>query len=340
MPSDDRAVRALEAVAGDRDAFRSAVARTVDEVGGMLERAGASEDRERSRRALGPMARGRIDADRFASLLADEDGLGPEAVEQLERARGVLTDVHGAGDELYHVRLEEGGDLRDAVARATARLGRAFGAARTVELARSGRWRLEDHGGYLEAFPLGMWNGRERAIAPPVVVALSGRDLRPAGLCEYLDGTAKIVLVVEGAAPPAALVRLVTPGVTVVQTADPEDLSVLEDRETPAVAALFDGGAGVARFVHRPEGGDDPEARTSLEEVPDEADVRPVGTASRGQQIEELRQLEALARPGADARTSENGTGPDAGAEPAEAEPADRLAGWLLRQSGLDRMEG
>lgn len=340
MPSDDRSVRALEALAGDRDAFRSAVARTVDEVGGMLERAGAREGGERSRRALGPMARGRIDPERFAGLLGEEEALDPKAAEQLERAREVLADVHGAGDDPYHVRLEEGGSLRDAVAEATARLGRAFGAARTVELARSGRWRPEDHGSYLEAFPFGMWNGHERAIAPPVVVELSGRDLWPAALCEYVDGSTKIVLIVEGAAPPAALVRLVTPGVTVVQTDDPDDLSALSDREGSAVAALFDGSAGAARFAHRPGPAAAADARFSLEDLPEEADVRPVGTMSRAQQIEELRQLQALARSTAGTRASENGAGPDAAGEATEAEPADRLAGWLLRQSGLDQVEG
>ena len=340
MPSDDRAVRALEALAEDRDAFRSAVARTVDEVGGLLERQGASADGERSGRALGAMARGRIDAERFARLLGESGALQPETAEQLERAREALTEVHEAGDDLYRVRLEEGDDLRDAVADATARLGRAFGAARTVELARSGRWRLEDHGGYLEAFPFGMWNGREREIAPPLVVELAGRDLRPAGLCEFLDGAAKIVLVVEGAAPPAALVRLVTPGVAVVQTDDPDELSMLGGREGPAVAALFDEGAGAARFVHRPEAGDDPAARTGLGSLPEVDDVRPVGTVSRAQQLEELHQLAALARSSAGAAVSENGAGPEAGREEGEPDPADRLAGWLLRQSGLDRVEG
>ena len=128
MPSDDRSVRALEAVDGDRDTFRSAVARTVDEVGAMLERAGARERGERSSRAQGPMARGRIDVERFASLLGEDDALDPEAVEQLERAREVLVEVHEAGDDLYRVRLEEGDSLPDTVADATARLGRAFGA--------------------------------------------------------------------------------------------------------------------------------------------------------------------------------------------------------------------
>lgn len=340
MPSDDRAVRAFEALAGDRDAFRSAVARTVDEVGALLERQRSPHDGQRSERALGAMARGRIDTDRFASLLGGDEALEPEALEQVERAHEVLSEVHGAGEEAYRLRLEEGESLRDAVARATARLGRAFGAARTAELARTGRYRVQDHGGYLDSFPFGMWNRSEREIAPPLVVELQGRDLRPAGLCEFLDGGAKIALVVEGAAPPASLVRLVTPGVAVLQAADPAGLRALEDRDGPAVASLFEEDAGAARFIHRPEAGASPAARTSLEDLPAEEGVRPVGTISRAQQLEELRQLAALARTAGDG-ASENGSGPDAAAAAEkEAEPADRLAGWLLRQSGLDQVEG
>lgn len=339
MPSEDRAVRALEALSEDRDAFRSSVARAVDEVGGLLDRQRSSSDVERSGRSLGAMAEGRIDPDRFASLLGKSDALEPEALEQLERAHEVLTEIHDEGDDLHRVRLEEGGSLRDAVAGATARMGRAFGAARTAELARSGRFRLEDHGGYLDAFPFGMWNTREREIAPPLVVELAGRDLRPAGLCEFLDGGAKIALVVDGTAPPASLVRLVTPGVLVVQSAGAEGLAPFGEHEGAAVGALFDDGDGVARFTHRPDAGEDPASRLTVEELPGDETIRPVGTISRRQQLEELRQLEALSRLSAAASASENGGAPD-GADEAEAEPADRLAGWLLRQSGLDQVEG
>ena len=339
MPSDDRAVRAFEALAEDRDAFRSAVARAVDEIGSLLERQRSPNDGERSERALGPMARGRIDTDRFASLLAGDEALEPDALEQVERAHDVLSEIHGAGEELYRLRLEEGESLRDAVADAAARLGRVFGAARTAELARTGRYRPEEHGGYLEAFPFAMWNRGERAIAPPLVVELAGRDLRPAGLCEFLDGASKIALVVEGAAPPASLVRLVTPGVSVLQTDDVEDFDDLAGSEAPAAAAVFDEPGGVALFAHRPDAGDDPAARTSVERMPEEDDVLPAGAVSRAQGLEELRQLGALARASAGAGASQNGTGPGAEAEE-EAEPADRLAGWLLRQSGLDQVEG
>lgn len=339
MPSDEPSVRAIEALAGDRDAFRSAVARAVDEVGGLMEGQGSASDGERAGRSLGPMARGRIDAERFAGLFGGSDTLEPVAREQVEGAHEVLSGIHEAGDDLFRVQLPDGESLRDAVAAATARLGRAFGAARTAELARSGRWRAEDHGGYLEAFPFGMWNRREREIAPPLVVELGGRDLRPAGLCEFVDGTAKIVLVVTGPAPPASLVRLVTPAVAVVQTDDADDLDALADHQGPAVAALFEVGDRVARFVHAPGGDEDPAGRITIGDLPGEDDVLPVGTISRRQQVEELRLLEVLARRAGAAPVSGNGAGP-ADAEEDAGEPADRLAGWLLRQSGLDEVEG
>lgn len=342
MPSDERAQRALELLAGDRDTFRSAVARTVDEVGGLLERQRSPESDGRTGRSLGPMATGRIDQDRFASLFAGENVLEPDAAEWVERAHETLSELHGAGDELFRLRVEEGGELAEAVGRACGRLGRAFGAARTADLARAGRYRPEEHAGYLESFPFEMWNSQEREIAPPLIVELLGPDLRPGGLSRYLDGGLKLVLLVEGPTPPAALVRLITPGVLVLQAEDPEALEVLGDHEGPGIAALFERGSdAAARFLHDPAAGDGLADRLSVGHLPAEADLRPVGTVTRHQQSEELAQLQAMAAASGPAAAGQNG-GPPEAEETAveEAEPADRLAGWLLRQSGLDELEG
>lgn len=340
MPSDDRVERALEAVAGDRDAFRSAVAGAVDEVRSLLEREREPAEAASSGASLGPLADGRIDADRFASLFEASDELDPDAVERVERALDVLSDIHRDGDAPFRLRLDPGGDLGDAVAGALARLGRAFGAARTVDLVRSGRYRAGDHGGYLESFPHRMWNGEERRIAPPLVVRLEGSDMRPAALGDLLDGNLDVVLVVDGEAPPASLVRLITPGTLVIQDDDPGALSALGDHDGPAAAALFsDGSEDVARFVHDPAAGDGLPARLSVAHFPDDASLRPVGGITRDHQAEELDQLRALYRAAGATEPSGNGGPPD-GEDAGETEPADRLAGWLLRQSGLDAVEG
>lgn len=342
MPSDDRVERALEAVAEDRDAFRSAVAGAVDEVGGLLEkqRVPAGEDRDRDS-SLGQLAEGRIDPERFASVLEESGGLDPGATELVERAHGVLEDVHRAGRDLFRLDLGADDDLRDRVASALARAGRAFGAARTVELARSNRFREEVHGDYLDHFPQAMWNGEERGVAPPLVVRLPGEALRPAGLAEVVDGSLKLVLVVEGEAPAAPLVRLITPGTLVVQTDDPDALAPIREHDGPAVAALLPQGTErAARFLHDPAAEGTLAARLTVEGLPDRDDLRPVGRCTRSQQAEEIGQLGALALAADAAPASGNGGPPGASGDEEAEDPADRLAGWLLRQSGLEGVEG
>lgn len=342
MPSDDRVEQALEAVGEDRAAFRSAVAGAVDEVRSLLERqrAPAQENRGPGDPSLGRLAEGRIDVERFASLVEEPGGLDPEAVDLVERSREVLVEVHRAGTDAFLLDLDAGEDLRDAVASAQARIGRAFGAARIVELARSDRYRSDAHEGYLESFPPAMWNGGERGVAPPLVVRLRGADLRPSGLGDFLDGSMKLLLVVEGDAPPASLVRLITPGTLVLQATDPAALEPVGGHDGTAVVALFPGGTDdVARFVHDPTREGPLQARFSAEHLPDEADLRPVGPTTRAQQAEELGQLRSLALAAEASPASENGRPPDRGEEPG-GDPADRLAGWLLRQSGLEDLEG
>ena len=341
MPSDDRVERALEAVAEDHEAFRSAVAGAVDEVGGLLEEERVPAGGERRRdSSLGQLAEGRIDPERFASVLEESDGLDPGAVELVERAHEVLEEVHRSGRGPVRLELGVDDDLRDEAAAALARAGRAFGAARTVELARSGRFREDVHAGYLDAFPPAMWNAEERRVAPPLVIRLPGEALRPGGLAEMLDGSLKIVLVVEGRPPAAPLVRLVTPGALIVQTDDPEDLAPVLEHDGPGVAALFPAGtSSAARFCHRPAADAALSTRLSVEHLPDADDLRPVGAATRSQQAEELGQLRALALAADAAAVSENG-GPPAAGDDGEGDPADRLAGWLLRQSGLEDLEG
>lgn len=337
MPSEGRVDRALESVTGSREAYRSAVARAVDQVRGLLERQRAAAGESREALSLGRMAEGRVDPERFAGLVADSDVLDPDAREQVERALEVLEDIDRAGDAPFRAAVEPGTGLRSAVAGRLARAGRAFGAARTVELARSGRFTAEEHGEFAERFPPAMWNRREREVAPPLVAEVPGEELSAGGLAEFLDGSQKLVLVVEGPAPPAALVRLITPGVLVMQTDDPEELGRLDDFDGPAVGALFAGGSGAfVRFLHDPAGGPTLRSRLVAGDLPEEGDLRPVGSATRFQQAEEVRQLRALAGAAEPGAGTENGGAPE---EAEEAEPADRLAAWLLRQANLRDLE-
>lgn len=337
MPSDQRLDRALRAVGEGIEAFRSATAVALDEVRSRLEARRAPAGADRWAAALGPLARGTIDPERYGGLLERPEAVDPGSARRMREAAEVLAELVDAGAVAFVLRLEPGDSLRDAVAGALSRLGRAFGAARTAELARTGRYRSELHEGFLDAFPPAMWNRAEREIAPPLVVRLRGSDLRAGALAEFLDGGQKLVLDVEGSAPPASLVRLVTPGVLVFQTGDPDALARLAGFDGPAVAALFGAGADVARFLHEPAGGAALAQRLSVEEVPSREELRPVGPITVAQQAEELEQLAALAGPGADngVPTAETGREDEDGAE-----PADRLAAWLLRQANLKDVNG
>jgi hypothetical protein len=329
MPSDERIDRAQEALAGVQASFHSAVVTAADQIRTYLEshRAPANGRAKRVATELGAFASGRIDADRFSALFTEEDMPDAETLTRLEAAVDVLGNIGGAAEEVFRAEAKPGGDLRDTVAAALAGAGRAFGAARVVEFARSGRYDPATHDEFLSTFPPRMWNRAEREIAPPLVVTVEGKDLRTGGLSEFLDGAQKIVLVVNGAAPPAALVRLITPGVFVMQTADAGDLKRLAAFSGPGVAALVDEKA--ARFIHDPSAGRTPEARLSILGLPPEPPTKPVGRVTVFQQTQELEQLRALSA--AQAPTPEG----EAAAKPALAMPGDKLAAWLIRQANL-----
>ena len=338
MPSDTALTsRALEALAPRVEAFHSAVATTEEEIRTFVaQRRGAGAFRaERAVMELGPFAVGRIDPQRFALLLDDDEELTPEAERVLERAEEVLSDFALAHDD-HVVRVEPGGDLRDAVRDRLAHVGQVFGVSRAVELARGGLYDPERHGAFLGRLEYRKWNRAERQLAPPLVVEVEPDDLLPAGLGEFLDGQVKIVLVVEGPTTPAPLARLITPGTYVLQTGDPEALRALAESPHPGIGLLFDEVRDTqARFVHDPEGGQAPWERLTVEHMPE----RPrVGRGRRPPAwLEDLAHLEMLAARPAGVQASGNGTAPvvEGAAEPA-ASPADQLAAWLLTQTNLE----
>jgi hypothetical protein len=180
----------------------------------------------------------------------------------------------------------------------------------------------------MDAFPPNFWNGAEKGFAPPLVVEVEGQDLKASSLGDLLEGTQKIVLVVNGPAAPAPLVRLITPDVTVIQTDDPLELAALSATPGPGIAALMPEGA--ARFVHAP-GGKTLHERLTVSFLPEKEPGKALGSISRFQQVEELRQLAALA---------ESVQGPAApvvqpAAVGAEMDEAGQLAAWLVHQAKL-----
>lgn len=341
---------ALAAVARQREAFRSALALTLDQVRNELDVRAAREDGTGARAAaeLGRFAAGRIDPERFSALTSaasDDDSW----LEPARRALETLRAIKARRDGLFSVRVEAGGDLYAEVDRALADAGRAFGAARVFELARAGKYEAAEHDPLLASFPFRRWSAAERAKAPPLVVEVEGKDLVVGGLAGFLDGTVKIVLVVGGASPPAPLVRLVTPGVLVLQTSEAEELEMVGRTAGPAIAALVPPDAG--SFLHQPAAGG---ARVQVRHIPEGEPKKKLGQISAFQQAEELGLLAALAASAAEAGAvgaAPPGAGPGgaadspgsaaaAAAAQRPAEPVDKLAAWLLRQADLSDLEG
>ncbi len=336
MPSDDRVTRALAALASARDAYRSVVVAAAEEVRAW--RATRSPDDAAGngggdiaalfgRAGLGPFAAGRLDVARFQSLFAAGTLLDAATLERVAAAAAVLDAFASLDEAAFHVDVLTGADLGDAVEDALANFGRPFAAARVVALARAGR-PAEDDGALHDGFAFARWNRAERRIAPPLVVTVDGADLRVGPLAGVLDGAQKVVLVVRGAAPPAALVRLVTPDVFVMQSADAADLDRLAAFEGPGVAALVPASAAV--FTHDPSA--DP--RLAAPRLPEEAPGRALGRSGVFQQAQELAQLRSLVA--AAAVGSPAVAAASAGVAAPPVAPVDRLAAWLLRHADLE----
>ena len=300
MPSDERVQpderlqRALDAMVRGRETFRTAVAEALEQIRGHLAaHATRADDRAALAAAeLGAFAGGRIDGSRFAALTTDGRVLDDDAAATMRRCADVLAELVAAGDAPFACEVAPGDDLRRVVDGALADAGRAFGAVLVFQALRTGVYRSEQHEPLLRAFPFARWNRGERLLAPPLVIVVNGADLRADALAEYLDGRQKLVLLVRGACTPAPLVRMVTPGIFVLQAAAETELAGLAAFDGPGVAALVP--EPVARFAHDPLGADTGGRRLTVTHLPAEAPRAAVGGWSVWQQREELAQLAAL----------------------------------------------
>lgn len=321
MPFDELRRSALETIAARRESYHSAVATAVDEVRSLLEANRAPSNGKKGARAaaeLGVFAAGRIDTERFEALFSDRPVLGPDAVDRIQEALEALTSILKAGEDLHTVKVPSGGNLVDTVDQALATAGRAFGAGRAVENARTGTPARD----YAHGFDALQWNRAERTVAPPLVVEVEGADLRPAGLAEYMEGSQVIVLLVKKPAPPAALARLIAPGTLVVQGPDAAALAALKTWEGPAIMAVI---PEAAAFRYQPEEGG--AGKLTVESMPEDR-PRPLGRLSATRQESDLGLLRILDGAVAGRVVAA------AGAESARpADPTDKLAAWLLRQA-------
>jgi hypothetical protein len=332
MPFDDRTPAILRALRGSVDIHEAAIRAAVDRVESLLTLSAAGTGASPGL-SLGSFAVDRIDPERFAALEQNRRALDQDERVLLAEARRLLQEHTRMDPRRFIVDVPSGGRLSNAVMHAFAELGRPFGAARVAELLRHGRFDRDEHGDMLHGFPRYRWNRAERLASPPLVVTLDGADLWAGELAQFIDGNQRVVLIVRTPAPPAALVRLITPATLVFQTNHEATAADLLDRfaDAPSVGALMP--EGCAEFVHAPDAGASVSARLSIDTRP-QGSRKPLPGWTGWQQEQELQQLIALSTPPVSvAATPEN-------AVASRADPADRLAAWLLSQADASPARG
>ena len=333
MPSDPRVAMALAALKQPTAEFRAAVQGALVQAESLLEAQSSSVEAraERAGRELGRFGALRVSPERFAALFSKSSSLDAASRDALERAVAILRAVAREGDSLFVAEVMPGRPLGTTVDDALAMAGRAFGSIIVSELVRGGRYVPAEHDRFLDGAEFRAWNRAERRFAPPLVVEVNGADLHAGALLDFADGREKLVLVLRGDAPPAALVRCITPGTFVLQTVDGKGLDLLAGFEGPAIAALVPEGAAV--FLHDPRKGAEPWQRLTVMPLP-EPPKKAIGGASAWQMNEDLKMLKDLARtPFAVPGVQGQKAAPAMGA----GDAGDRLATWLIDSAGLPR---
>jgi hypothetical protein len=318
MPFKEKTAVALKAIRPRKERFLSAIAATSEEIRSLL--VGAGESAEDQTIALGKFAQGHVDVARFATYTKSAARVDASAEAPIRAAQRALNDLLQIGDPLFVLRLDRGANLGAEVAGRLAAIGDAFAAAHLVDLAKRGQYSEEKHGHLLDGLPYADWSQSERALAPGLVVELDGADFVPAQVAPFLDAGMKMIFVVDGDAPAAAMARLVTPGTFVQQTAGADALDALVEFAGTAAAALLP--EGVVEFVHDPAAGETTYERFTTLKFPKEIRKRSIGGISAAQQAEDYALLQALA-------VVPTPTGE------AASDPAGKLSAWLLSQTNL-----
>jgi len=328
MPFDEKVSATLSALGPQLDVFRFAVSSTLERAKTMLT---ADSGPSHAGVALGNFASGRIDPARFAMISAGSAPLDAASRTAVERAAELLETLLSDGNNEFVVEVKSGTSPAASVRARLAKLGSVFGAASLIELVRRRVYDPVQHPIPIEGHPFEKWTAGERRIAPPLVVTLDGCDLEPFELAPLLDGCVRLVLVVNGLCAPAPLARLISPGVFVAQTDDVSILAKSMDLDAPAVVAVMNGPE--ARFIHDPRRGGAVWQRLQVSNIPSSIPRKPIGTRSAWQQRDDLAHLESLAKqPLPLAPLIQDGSPAVAGSN---ADPAERLAAWLLDQSNF-----
>jgi hypothetical protein len=331
MPSDPRVAQALAALQQPIAEFRAAVQGALAQADAFIaaQNADAATQAARAATELGLFAVGHVDPAKFAAMFPAVAKADKASLAALTKAVKILRDVAAKGEAACHAEVTDGRKLGATIDTALAAVGQAFGAIIITELVRGGRYKAAEHDKLLDPTEFRVWNNAERRFAPPLVVEVSGADLHAGALLDFADGREKLVLVVKDNAPPAALVRCITPGTFVLQTVDGTGLDRLAGFEGPAIAAFLPEGA--ATFMHDPNAGKEPWQRLTVPSLP-AGPFKAVGGFSAWQMEQDVKMLADLARtPFAVPATPGAKGAPAIGADQA----VDRIASWLLDTSGL-----
>jgi len=318
MPSDQRKELALQAIRPRIEIFQSALTVTINQVQGLLTGAGETSDDQSA--SLGKFAQGRVDTGRFASFTRRSAHIDTEAEGPVRTAHEVLKSLLAQADELFILQIRAGKSLGEQLGARLAHIGRAFAAARIVDLARSSAYKEDKHAGTLSGFPYAMWNSSERALAPGLLVEVAGENFTPSSVVPLLDANMKLVFNVSGDAPAAALSRVISPGVFVQQETADAGLEAFTAYKGIAVAAYLPDTA--VSFVYDPSTGATMYDHFVSLSFPAEVRKRSIGGISPAQQAEDYTLLESLAVP------------PELHDE-AASDPAGKLSAWLLSQTNL-----
>jgi hypothetical protein len=318
MQFEEKKACALAAARSRIDQFRSALTVTAGQISVML--AGSTITETDRSEALGFFAKGKVNMERFNTFAPKARRMETDAEAPVRAALEVLNSLLAQGDDLYIINMDEGRGLGHTLSVRLASIGRAFAAARIVDLAKNGAYKEDKHAATLERFPYATWNSSERALAPALVVNVSGEDFKPSSIVPLLDTNMKMIFNVSGDAPAAALSRVISPGVFVQQITGEPDLKAFSAYKGIAVAAFLPETA--VSFIHDPSAGSTTYERFVSITFPAEVRKRPIGGISPAQQAEDYTLLESLSVP------------PEIAGE-ATTDPAGKLSAWLLSQTNL-----
>lgn len=318
MQFEEKTACALNAVRSRIDQFHAALTVTTEQVRGLL--SGSSNTEEDRSEALGFFAKGKVNMERFNSFAPKARRIEADAEAPVRAAQEVLKSLLAEGDDLFILDMVEGKGLGHSLSVRLAHIGRAFAAARVVDMAKNGAYKEDKHAATLERFPYATWNSSERALTPALVVKVSGEDFKPSSVVPLLDTNMKIIFNVRGDAPAAALSRVISPRVFVQQITGEPDLKAFTAFKGIAVAAFLPETA--VSFIHDPSAGSTTYERFASIAFPSEVRKRPIGGISPAQQAEDYTLLESLSVP------------PEIAGE-ATSDPAGKLSAWLLSQTNL-----